>query len=156
MPNPAKESWQAALSLGAQEVLEMMAGTQLSPCGDGGRSACSELTAVVGLAGPVCGVLTVCCSQKGATLIASRMLGTSIEDAQRELLDAMGEICNMVAGNFKSKLGDAGQATLLSVPAVIKGTQYRICSAVKGEIIECQHEFDNEVILFRLEYKIAS
>lgn len=121
-PNAFQE-WQPLLELAAREVFEIMLGCKLE-----GReepeSSPGELTAMVGLAGQLCGLVTLRCTAKSAASMASRMLGTEIQQADKQMFDAIGEITNMVAGNFKNKLTGMGDKCMLSVPTVISGSDY--------------------------------
>jgi Chemotaxis phosphatase CheX len=51
--------------------------------------------------------------------MASRMLGVQPGEIGREGCDAFGEICNMIAGNFKNKISGLGNGCMLSVPTII-------------------------------------
>src|SRR5712672_743732 len=62
-----------------------------------------NVTAMVGLAGQLCGLLSVRCNQKAAALMTSKMLGVARDRVGPEVADALGEVCNMVAGNFKTR-----------------------------------------------------
>jgi chemotaxis protein CheX len=50
--------------------------------------------------------------------------------------DALGEICNMIAGNFKNKLTGTDGKCVLSVPTVIEGEEYSFRSLAEGETME--------------------
>jgi CheY-specific phosphatase CheX len=117
--------------------------------------AFAEYTAIVGLAGPICGAFTLRCGVRAASLIASGMLGTTPEDASPQTRDALGEVSNMVVGHFKSKLGDIGENSMLSVPTVIRGTDYRLRSLVDGKSIELTMQLAGEPVFFKLDYKTA-
>jgi chemotaxis protein CheX len=93
-----------------------------------------DITSVVGLAGQLCGVLTLRCSTQTAGRMAARMLGIEAEKAGKEIWDAVGEICNMVAGNFKNKIAGLGDGCMLSVPTVITGREYTLHSMVNNQI----------------------
>src|SRR5882724_3248169 len=125
--------WVSILQLAVEEVFDLMLACPLevptSPPPEQGL----DITAMVGLAGQLCGVLTVRCTAKSATHMASRMLGTDPEKAGPEVWDAMGEICNMVAGNFKNKITGLGDGCMLSVPTVITGENYSMRSPVNEE-----------------------
>lgn len=85
----------------------------------------SEVTGVVGIAGPVSATFSLRCSQNAAIAIASGMLAVSREEAAAQKCDAVGEVCNIVAGYFKAKIG-ADEVCQLSLPTVLAGTDYRI------------------------------
>ncbi len=93
----------------------------------------AEVTAVVGIAGELCGVLNFACGTGAARMMAARMLGVEEDAVGDQQWDAIGEICNMVAGNFKAKLPNIGQRCMLSVPTIVVGSNYRL-RAVAGRI----------------------
>ena len=131
---PGRECWLPTLQLAMQEVFDLMLASPLEvpaqpPPGEG-----LDITAMVGLAGQLCGILTVRCSSKTAGCMAARMLGIEAEKAGQEMWDAVGEICNMVAGNFKNKIAGLGDGCMLSVPTVITGREYSLHSMVDDEI----------------------
>ena len=154
-PQPAnaidRTAWESQLCAGAQEVFEMMVGTKLVRSLDPKQMIVAEFTAMVGMAGEIRGVFTIRCSEHAASAIASKMLGISIEEASQEKWDAMGEVCNMVAGNFKSKLAGGGENCMLSVPTVITGADYQLRSLGDGETIELCLQFDDEPLWFALQ-----
>ena len=82
--------------------------------------------------------------------MASRMLGVDAESAGAEMWDAMGEICNMVAGNFKNKISGLGDGCMLSVPTVITGADYSLHPMV-NENIRSVFLFEGEPVVLTLE-----
>jgi len=94
--------------------------------------------------------MTVRCSTQAAKCMASRMLGIEIDTAGPEMLDAVGEICNMAAGNFKNKVPGLGDGCMLSVPTVITGGDYRLRSMVNDEF-RIVLLFAGEPVVFLLE-----
>ena len=82
---------------------------------------------VLGDAGPIqipSGQITIRCQQEPALLLAPRMLGDDAKTNPSVVGDALGELCNMVAGNFKSKISSLADHCMLSVPTVIWGEDY--------------------------------
>ncbi len=110
-----------------------------------------EMTAVVGIAGAIRANLVVQCNRNSAVRLAAQMLGIE-PDAPGSLkaaCDALGEVCNIVAGYFKAKIG-LGDACVLSVPTVITGQHYRIPSAAY-ERTELYWIFEGELVGVTLE-----
>jgi len=108
---------------------------------------------MVGLAGSLCGVLSIRCSTSSAAGIASKMLGEpeqSIACVEQQL-DALGEICNMVAGNFKARVEGLQEKCMLSVPTVITGQDYCLHSLADDAGIEVALLFQGKTIILRLE-----
>lgn len=151
--------WVTTLELAVGEVFERMLGSRLETPGRGlpphaRKQAAAErkldTTAVVGLAGPLCGMLSVRCSRRSAARMAARMLGMDGAVSGPDLWDAIGEICNMVAGHFKSKIPNLGEACMLSVPTVITGADYALHTSVHQHI-RTVLLFEREPVVFLLE-----
>jgi chemotaxis protein CheX len=84
------------------------------------------LTAVIGLAGALSGAYSVVVNEAAAKQIAASMLGIEVESLDDTVYDALGEITNILAGAWKSKIESLHAACLLSVPTVVTGTHYDI------------------------------
>jgi len=121
------EEWVPLLDMAAREVFELMMGSQLAPSA-GTEATDLTITSMVGLAGQLCGVMSVRCSGKAAALMTSKMLGVELDKVGTEIADALGEICNMVAGNFKNKITGLAEGCMLSPPTVITGSDYTLRS----------------------------
>lgn len=82
------------------------------------------VVSLVGFAGRWRGSGSIRCSGCLACSISSKLLLADFECVNDEVLDAMGEIANMIIGNFKDdaayKLGPLG----LSTPTVIYGSNF--------------------------------
>jgi chemotaxis protein CheX len=88
---------------------------------------------MVGLAGTLCGMVTIQCSSASASKLASLLLGTDAASNRSMIADAMGELCNMVAGNFKAKLSPLSDHWMMSIPTVIMGDDYVMKTAEPHE-----------------------
>ncbi len=144
------KKWIPILELASQEVFELMLGSHLVvapvPVADD-----LVITAMVGLAGVLCGVLTIRCSSKAAAKMASKMLGIEAQKPQEEIWDALGEVCNMIAGNFKNKVSGLGDGCMLSVPTVITGNDYECHSFGETNNLQVEFRFEDEGIIIALE-----
>ena len=79
----------------------------------------------VGLAGPVlAGTGSLRCSSQSACQFASRFLAAEFHAVDDEVLDAFGELTNMIVGSFKHELEEHIGPTGLSIPAVIYGRSF--------------------------------
>lgn len=145
-----RECWLPTLQLAMLEVFELMLACPLNVPSDLPSTEGLDITSMVGLAGQLCGVLSIRCSAKSAARMASRMLGVEAEKAGPEMWDAVGEICNMVAGNFKNKISGMGDGCMLSVPTVITGADYDVHSMV-NENLRAVFLFEGEPVVLSLE-----
>lgn len=144
------EKWIPLLEVATREVFELMLGSQLTmPAGS--EETNREVTSMIGLAGQLCGVLSVCCNGKAAALMTSRMLGVPLDKVGPEVADALGEVCNMVAGNFKNKITGLGDGCLLSPPTVITGSDYDLHSLAVSPALEVRLLFEGLPIVISLE-----
>jgi chemotaxis protein CheX len=127
------------LELAAREVFQMMVGSDLDACATE-DSNFGDITAMIGLAGELCGLVTVNCNAACAEHIASAMLGANVT-VDDGALDALGEICNMVAGNFKAKVTHLANGCVLSVPTVIRGSDYELHPIGDGSSMAIRQSF---------------
>jgi chemotaxis protein CheX len=149
-PSPEKD-WLPILERATHEVFEIMLGCQVERAEPSEHKLQGGLTAIVGIAGELCGVVTVCCATNTAAQIAKGMLGNIA--SEREVVDALGEMCNMIAGNFKNKLAGTDERCMLSVPSIINGTEYRFHSLVDGTAVDTIMLFENAPVVIRLQLK---
>jgi chemotaxis protein CheX len=105
---------------------------------------------MVGLAGQLCGVLSLYCSKKAGELMASKMLSIPPEQVGKDLSDALGEISNMIAGNFKNKIPGLSEGCMLSVPTVIGGSDYNLHSMADSRILALELLFEQIPIVVSL------
>jgi chemotaxis protein CheX len=145
-----EENWLPVLELAVEEVFAIMLGSRVKPVAPSEHSPKVEFTAMIGLAGALCGVLTVRCDATTAGQIAKKMLGDTANSAE-EVGDALGEICNMIAGNFKNKLAGTDERCMLSVPSVISGEEYSLHSMAEGSSVETVLLFEGAPVAVRLQ-----
>jgi chemotaxis protein CheX len=147
------ETWIPLLELASREVFDLMLGSKLADAPRPLSEAGLDVTTMVGLAGKMCGLVTVQCALASAMLMASKMLGTECTKPGIETWDAMGEVCNMVAGNFKIKIPGMGDGCLLSVPTVIKGGNYRFHPLAHSVRVQTGFLFEGALVIAALEVK---
>jgi chemotaxis protein CheX len=144
-------TWTPLLELSAREVFDIMLGTNLRILGSPADAKDGEFTALVGLAGSLCGVLSIRCTNQAARIMAGKMLDMPPEEVDSDSWDALGEIANMIAGNFKGKLSGVGNHCMLSVPTIIVGTDYESRSVTGGNLIEVIFDFEQKPLWVTLE-----
>jgi chemotaxis protein CheX len=112
----------------------------------------AQVTGMVGIAGTVRAILSLRCSEQTAIKIAARMLAIPEQEASQQKGDAIGEICNMIAGHFKHVIGISGECTL-SVPTVVIGAHYAVHCLEIGERLEFPASFEGETIAVTLDIR---
>lgn len=154
--------WRAALRDATAEVFSTMVGIQVtSPEVHNDVMVVAEptdtavlayVTGVIGIAGAVRAVFSLRCSEHAAIRIASKMLGISEEEAAKQKSDAIGEMCNIVAGHFKHQIGYGDNCTL-TVPTVVVGGNYSIHCLQAGERLEFPVLYEGETVLVTLDIR---
>jgi chemotaxis protein CheX len=122
----SRDGWREVLEKATCEVSEIMLGTSLGNASDGNPPVVAHLTATVGLGGSLCGVMALFASSKSARRMAARMLGSDEVDMRGDVQDALGEVCNMIAGSFKGKVAGPADGCALSVPTVVSRKDYAL------------------------------
>lgn len=115
-------------------------------------SMLAYVTGMIGIAGAMRAIFSLRCSEKTATAIAARMLGITKEEASTQKSDAIGEMCNMVAGHFKHQIGFGDNCTL-TVPTVVAGGKYSIHCLQAEERIEFPVIYEGETVLVTLDIR---
>jgi len=121
------------------EVFSTMVGLEVEGgkeyTGGAGFGATDGLLAFIGLAGSFMGTGTVSCNARLACRISSQFLMTELEAVDSEVLDAVGEITNMILGNVKSALENELGPLCLSVPTVVYGKNFEARALQNGECV---------------------
>ncbi|MGA8493825.1 MAG: chemotaxis protein CheX [Terriglobales bacterium] len=144
------KNWIPLLEMAVREVFELMLGCQLTAPTDGEETS-PEYTAMVGLAGQLCGLLSIRCHGNAAALMASKMLGVEPDKVGEQVSDALGEVCNMAAGNFKNKISGLAEGCMLSPPTVVTGSDYTLHSLADSPAIEVRLFFEGMLIVIALQ-----
>jgi chemotaxis protein CheX len=147
---PMDASWKPLLECAAVEVFEMMAGVRLEIDPAPAEQPRGEQTAMVGMAGALCGVTTLQCSRATSVKFASLMLGGDAASNPSTARDALGELCNMIAGNFKGKVSSLSDHCMLSVPTVITGEDYSMSTTEPSDGISVTLSFNGEPVWLSL------
>ena len=88
----------------------------------------SDVIGLVGLSGTTRGTIALRFPVETALKVISRMVGTEFTSVDASVIEGIGEVTNIVAGNRKVRF--RGQTISLSLPTVVRGS---ICSIQKLE-----------------------
>jgi chemotaxis protein CheX len=114
-----------AMSAAVLEVFATMLGIEVEPSvpspGVAVESEDHGVVSLLGLTGEWKGSGGLCCSAACACWIASQMLFSEYPEVNDEVRDAVGEITNMIVGNFKNNIGSETGPLGMSTPTVICG-----------------------------------
>lgn len=143
---PFDANWKPLIECAVLEVFEMMAGARLEVDAGSKEEPRGEQTAMVGMAGELCGMTILCCSRTAGSKFASLMLGGDAASNPQTSRDALGELCNMIAGNFKAKVSNLADHCMLSVPTVITGDDYSMATVEPTEGVTLALKYEGEPV----------
>ena len=143
---PFDPHWKSILESSSLEVFQMMTGATLQVEASADREPGGHETAMVGMAGALCGMTSIRCSTPAAAKLASLLLGGEAVSNRAMIADALGELCNMVAGNFKAKINTLADHCLLSVPTVISGSDYSMHTSEPTDGAQVLLNYEGEMI----------
>ena len=117
-----------ALSLdeAVEEVFRLMMGVRCHPVGECPVEEREMISAVIGLAGAMSGICVLLTGETVAVRMAELLTGVASSKLNDTVKDAMGEICNMIAGAWKGRQSSLASDCMLSTPTVITGTNYQL------------------------------
>ena len=81
-----------------------------------------EVSAVIGLSGKASGVVVLSVSRQIAFQVVKTMLDLDVNELNAEVVDAIGELTNMVAGAAKAQLAQYDMS--LGLPSVVAGRNH--------------------------------
>lgn len=102
------------------------------------------VTAMVGMAGSLSGLVSIHTPQKLALQITSSMLAMEITEMCEDVNDALGEIANMIAGSFKLHLERGGADIRISTPSVVTGSDYVVTAGSENDTMTLRFATDDD------------
>jgi len=134
----SQEEVVAAMQAATIEVFSTMLSLEVTPAPTLtehtiSTSNTSGVMSIVGIAGVWSGTGGLSCSGTLACKLSSQFLMTECDVVNDDVLDAIGEITNMIIGNVKTMLEDRLGPMGLSTPSVIFGRNFQTRSSRSNE-----------------------
>jgi chemotaxis protein CheX len=85
----------------------------------------TDISGVIGLTGEARGAVIVSMKKELSLKLTSILTGEEYTDMDDDVLDAVGEIVNIIAGNVKKRLEDALHM-IISLPTIVRGIDHVI------------------------------
>jgi chemotaxis protein CheX len=107
----------------ATHVFASMVGQPIVPIdpNDAAPPGPAQIVGTVAFTGSWTGYLAVVTSRAAATAITGALLGADAEVLEAQVRDALGEVVNVVAGGFRSRMSKPGDAWAVTIPMVATG-----------------------------------
>jgi chemotaxis protein CheX len=84
-----------------------------------------DVSAVIGLTGEARGAVVISMKKELAIRLTDILSGTAHNSLDEEVVDAIGEIVNIIAGNVKRELEELFRL-VISLPTIVKGKEHSI------------------------------
>lgn len=125
-----------------QNVLQTMCSTEVRIGKPFLKTSCemtADVSGVIGFSGDATGSIVLEMSFDLASKLATAFAGIEITPEHEDFADAIGELCNMVAGSSKKEFGE-GFNISISLPNVITGKDHAVAvsRSTKHIVIPCE------------------
>lgn len=112
----------------------------------------AQIASAVGFTGQISGVVYLYTTSQFAGKITRGLIGMDDTEATTEEMvnDAMGEIANMVVGHFKSRLVDRGVLCVMTIPSIVRGSQFGIEAVSHTDVERLGFRSGNNFLLVEL------
>lgn len=123
---------------GTMEVMEKMAfikpvaGKPFAKVTD---TACGDVSGIIGMTGDATGSLAMSFSESCIINIVSKMLGETVTEINREVLDAVGELTNMISGSSRKLMEKDDLKVFAAIPTIVFGRAHTLYHVIKGPSI---------------------
>ena len=114
---------------GTGEVLMKMASLTVSPekpYAKTGDLAPGDISGIIGITGDAMGSLAISFSEACICSIVTGMLGELHMEIDREVIDAVGELTNMISGAARSRMEKDGMILYAAIPTVVFGKEHTV------------------------------
>jgi chemotaxis protein CheX len=120
-----------------------------SPIAGDARRPGANVVGQVAFAGKTSGLVVFYSSMDAAQVITASMLGIETRNINGELPDAIGELTNMIAGSFRTRVAHAkGETWAISVPTVTIGSDFYTRYVSDVQRVLCPFRMKNQAELF--------
>ena len=99
------------------------------------ETASGDVSGIIGITGDAIGSLALSFSEKCICKIVSNMLGEEHHEVTRDIIDAVGELTNMISGASRTQLEKMGMAVYAAIPTVVHGQGHTITHILKSPSI---------------------
>jgi chemotaxis protein CheX len=144
----------ASLNNAVTEVFTSMLGTEVAIREEATEPVLPQphdgVLALIGLAGQWVGSGVMFCQARTACDLASRLLMAEYSEVNDDVRDAIGEITNMVIGNFKNCLESETVEVRISTPTVIDGTRLKARNLSSDITVSTWYAYEGHVFLVEL------
>lgn len=123
---------------GTIEVMEKMAFVKPNagkPFAKTDEAARGEISGIIGMTGDATGSLAMSFSESCIIGIVEKMLGEKYTEMNRAVLDAVGELTNMISGSARKLMEKDDLKVVAAIPTIVFGRAHTVRHVIKGPSI---------------------
>lgn len=105
------------------------------------NSTSGDVTGIMGLVGDKKGTVAISLSEKGAKFVYKTLVGDECENISQDVVDAIGEITNIISGQARKEFERSGINLSAAIPMVIVGKNVEMNFITKIPIISLPFYF---------------
>ena len=95
-------------------------------------AALGDVSAIIGITGVARGSMALTFSESAIMAIVSNLLGTQATEVNEEVMDAVGELTNMICGDARRRLSEDGISLQGGIPTIVSGKNHSISHINNG------------------------
>ncbi|MFO7568208.1 MAG: chemotaxis protein CheX [Smithellaceae bacterium] len=123
---------------GTMEVMEKMAFVKPSagkPFAKTDDTAHGDVSGIIGMTGDATGSLAMSFSEACIIGLVSKMLGEAHTEMNKSVLDAVGELTNMISGSARKMMEKDDLRVIAAIPTIVFGKAHTVRHVIKGPSI---------------------
>jgi chemotaxis protein CheX len=105
------------------------------------KTTSGDVTGVMGLVGDKKGTICISFRRKGALYAYKTLMGDERSDMDPEVVDAIGELTNIISGQARKELESSGVSLKASIPTVVVGLAVALHFMSSAPIISLPFQF---------------
>ena len=98
-------------------------------------AASGDVSGIIGITGDALGSLALSFSEACIRQIVANMLNEQFDGVTQEIIDATGELTNMISGASRTQMEKMGLSVYAAIPTVVHGRQHTISHILKSPSI---------------------
>lgn len=102
----------------------------------------ADVSGVIGVTGDIEGTMSISFSADSITYIVGSMFGETIDEVGPDVVDAVGELTNIICGDARRVLGDLGLKLEAAIPMVVQGVMHSVAHVARGERVVVPFQTD--------------
>jgi len=128
----------------AQSVFKTMLGIEVNlnkPVLKSERTTSGDITGIIGLVGDKKGTITISFREKGAMFVFQTLVGDDCSGVTPDVVDAIGELTNIISGQARKEFEKAGINLKASIPMVVVGKNVEMNFITTIPIVQLSFSF---------------